>query len=123
MFFSILSERKVLWGVEIADFQGSLQLLTSSHLRERDILLLRAFYVGESGTDSFLVKPRRKMFHVVFVGRGMVMVTCFGSVLSPSHTVQHVRELPEFAHLMSLRSKQLASLLTLAWLVAWSQWH
>ena len=30
------------------------------------------------GTDSFLVKPRKKTFLVVFVGKGMVMVTCFG---------------------------------------------
>ena len=58
----------------------------------------------EFGTDSFLVKPRRKMFHVDFVGKGMVMVICFGNVLFPP--LQHVRELPEFAFLMSLdRSK------------------
>ena len=37
--------------------------------------------MGEYGTDSFLVKPRRKMFHVDFVGKGMVMVICFGNVL------------------------------------------
>ena len=58
----------------------------------------------EFGTDSFLVKPGRKMFHVVFVGRGMVMVICFGNVLfSP---LQHVRELPEFAFLVSLDRSQ-----------------
>ena len=36
--------------------------------------------MGEYGTDSFLVKPGRKMFHVVFVGRGMEMDIYFGSV-------------------------------------------
>ena len=30
----------------ISDFQGSLQLLTSSHLRERDKMLLRAVLCG-----------------------------------------------------------------------------
>ena len=40
--FAKLSERKGFWGVEFADFEGSLQLLTSSHLRERDKMLLRA---------------------------------------------------------------------------------
>ena len=47
--------------------------------------------MGEFGTDSFLVGPRRKMFHLVFVGRGMVMVICSGSVLSSHHPLlQHV---------------------------------
>ena len=39
--------------------------------------------MGEFGTDSFLVKPRWKMFHVVFVGRRMVMDIFFGSVPFP----------------------------------------
>ena len=56
--------------------------------------------MGECGTDSFLARPRRKMFHVDFVGKRMVMVICFGNVLFSS--LQHVRELPEFAFLMSL---------------------
>ena len=66
------------------------------------------------GTDSFLVKPGRKMFHVVFVGRVMVMVICFGNVLFPLH---HVRKLPGFAFLMSLhRSKWPCCLLWHGWL-------
>ena len=73
------SERQGFLGGEFSDFLGSLQLLTSSHLRERDKMLLRAILCGEEvGTDSFLVRPRRKTFLVVFVGRGMVMVTCCG---------------------------------------------
>ena len=71
--------------------------------------------MGEYGTDSFLVKPRRKMFLVVFVGKGMVMVICSGSVHFPP--LQHVRELPEFAFLMSLdRSKWPRCLLWHGWL-------
>ena len=56
------------------------------------------------------------MFHVDFVGKGMVMVTCFGSVLSPL-SLRHVRELPEFAYLKSLdRSNWPPCLLWHGWL-------
>ena len=65
--FSKLSERKGFLGSDFADFQGSLQLLTSSHLRERDKMLFMAFCVGVFGTDSFLASPRRKTFLVDFV--------------------------------------------------------
>ena len=44
--FVMLSERKGFWGGEFADFHGSLQLLTSSHLRARDKMLLRATLCG-----------------------------------------------------------------------------
>ena len=43
---SRLSERKGFGSGEYADFQGSLELLTSSHLRERDKMLLRAILCG-----------------------------------------------------------------------------
>ena len=50
-------------------------------------------------TDSFLARPRRETFIVDFVAKGLVMVTCFGSVpFLPSA----VGDLPEFAYLMSL---------------------
>ena len=38
--FAKLSERKGFWCVQYSDFEGSLQLLTSSHLRERDTMLV-----------------------------------------------------------------------------------
>ena len=44
--FAKLSERKGFFGAEFSDFQSSLQLLTSSHLRERDKMLLRAILCG-----------------------------------------------------------------------------
>ena len=75
--FSKLSERKGFLGGESADVQGSLQLLTSSHLRERDKMLLRAILCGCVWNGYLLDVPCR------FVVREMVMVTCFGSVLSP----------------------------------------
>ena len=65
--FSKLSERKGFRGAEFADLKGSLQLHNSTHLRDRVKMLLR------------------KMFHVVFAGRRMVMDIYFGSVpFSPS---------------------------------------
>ena len=46
---------------EFVDFKGSLHLLNSSHLRERDKMLLRAILSGgEVGAASF--RPRRKKF-------------------------------------------------------------
>ena len=69
--------------VNFADYQGSLQLLISSRLREREKMLLRAILCGVFATDSFLARPGTKMFLLVFVAGGMVMVTCSGSVLSP----------------------------------------
>ena len=118
--FAKLSEQQGFWGVEFADFQGSLQLLTSSHLRERDKMLLRAILCGEFGTDSFLVKPRRKMFHVVFVGRGMVMVTYFWECSFLHLPSSMFGNFLNLLILMSLRSQQVATMLALAWLAAWS---
>ena len=44
--FSKLSERKGFGGAEFADLKGSLQLLNSTHLRDRDKMLLRAILCG-----------------------------------------------------------------------------
>ena len=46
--FSKLSERKGFRGVEFADLKGSLKLLNSTHLRDRDKMLLRAILMWES---------------------------------------------------------------------------
>ena len=46
--FARLSERKGFWCVDFADLEDSLQLLTSSHLRERDKMLLRAIFLWGS---------------------------------------------------------------------------
>ena len=46
--FARLLERKGFWCGSFADVKGSLQQLTSSHLRERDIMLLRAILCGEN---------------------------------------------------------------------------
>ena len=58
--FAKLSERKGFWCVEFADFQGSLQLLTSSHLRERDKMLLRAILCGGVWNGFLLGKAKKE---------------------------------------------------------------
>ena len=102
--FSKLSERKgFFWEVEFADLKGSLQLLNSTHLRDRDKMLLRAILCGRVWNGFLLGKARKED------------VPCRGNVLFPP--LQHVRELPEFAFLMSLdRSKWPRGLLWHGWL-------
>ena len=69
----------------------------------------------ELGTDSFLARPERKMYHVGFVGEGMEMVIFFGSV--PSTLFCMFRELPEFVSLMSMdRSEWPRCMLWHGWL-------
>ena len=69
----------------------------------------------EIGTDSFLVRPGRKMFLVVFAGRRMVMDIYFGSVLFPPFNMS-VTSL-SLLFLMSLdRSKWPRCLLWHGWL-------
>ena len=58
MFFLGFLKGRVFGGCEFADFPGSLQLLTSSHLRERDKMLLRAILCAVFGTDSFLARNK-----------------------------------------------------------------
>ena len=75
-------------------------------------MLLRAILcVGVFGTDSFLARPRRKTVLVDFVdGDGHLFPP-------PLSLLLHVRELPEFASLMSLdRSKWPRCLLWHCWL-------
>ena len=51
--FAKLSDRKGFLGGEFSDCQGSLQLLTSSHLREQDKMLLRAVLCGLERVPSW----------------------------------------------------------------------
>ena len=69
MFFSKLSERKGFWGVEFSDFQGSLQPLTSSHLRERDKMLLRAILCGGVWNGFFHGKAKKEYVPCRFCGK------------------------------------------------------
>ena len=47
--FAMFSERQGFLGGEFSDFEGSLQLLTSSHQREREKMLLTAILCGREG--------------------------------------------------------------------------
>ena len=67
--FAKLSERKGFWSVEFADFQGSLQLLTSSHLRERDKMLLRAIFCGRVWNGFLLGKAKKEDVPCRFCGK------------------------------------------------------
>ena len=113
--FAKLSERKGFGGVEFADFQGSLQLLTSFYVRERDKMLLRAILCGGVWNGFLLGKAKKEDVPCRFCGKrdgdGHLFWEC------PFPPLQHVRELPEFAYLMSLdRSKWPRCLLWHGWL-------
>ena len=57
--FVKLSEWEGFRGVQFADFQGALQLLNCSHLRERDKMLLRAI-LCEGVWNGFLLGQAQK---------------------------------------------------------------
>ena len=90
--FAKLSERKGFWVAAYADLKGSLQLLTSS--RGKEIKCCQEpLCVGEFRTESFLARPRRKMFPAVFVEGRVEMGIFLGVHLS---LLLHVGELPAF---------------------------
>ena len=75
---SYLNE-KVFGGGEFSDFQGSLQLLTSSHLRERDKMFVRAILCGCVWKGFLLGKAKKEDVPCRFCGKKEVMVTCSGA--------------------------------------------
>ena len=99
MFLLNLLNGKDFGCVEFADFQGSLQLLTSSHLRERDKMLLRAILCVGVWNGFLLGKAKKEDVPCRFCGKrdgdGLLFWECSFPPL------QHVRELPEFAFLVA----------------------
>ena len=79
----ILTSRKGFRGGPFLDYNGTRQLLFSSHLRERDKMLLRSILCGGLGTGSYLEKPKRRMFLAAFVVGLMGMVIFSGIALLP----------------------------------------
>ena len=59
----------------LLDVHGPLQLLNSSHVRERDKALLRSVMVGGVSNGFLLGRVGGSLFHVDFVVHLMVMVT------------------------------------------------
>ena len=98
--FAKLSERKGFRGVEFEDFQGSLQLLTSSHLRERHKMLLRAISCGGVWNGFLLGEVKKEDVPCRFCGKRDGDGHFFWECTFP--LLQHVRALPEIAHLISL---------------------
>ena len=113
--FSRLSERKGFWGVNFADIKGSLQLLNSTHLRDRDKMLLRAIMCGGVWNGFLLGKAKKEDVPCRFCGKRDGDGHLFWECSFPP--LQHVRDLPEFSFLMSLdRSKWPRCLLWHGWL-------
>ena len=67
--FSKLSERKGFLGAEFADLKGSLQLLNSTHLRDRDKMLLRAILCGGVWNGFLLSKAKKEDVPCRFCGK------------------------------------------------------
>ena len=67
--FAKLSERKGFLGAEYVDFTGSLQLLTPSHLRERDKMLLRTILCGRVWNGFLLGKAKKEDVPCRFCGK------------------------------------------------------
>ena len=66
--FARLSERMGFGSVDFADLKGSLQLLTSTHLRERDKMLLRAILCGGVWNGFLLGKAEKEEVLCRFCG-------------------------------------------------------
>ena len=75
-----LCARKGFRGVPSLDIDGTLQLLISDHVRERDKALVRSILVGVSGMGFFLGRYLVRMCLVVFAGVVTLMVIFFGIV-------------------------------------------
>ena len=104
LVFAMLAEREGFRGVQFADFKGSLQLLTSSHLRERDKMLLRAILCGGVWNGFLLGRAKKEDVPCQFCGKKDGDGHLFWDCTFPP--LLHVRELPEFSYLLSLdRSK------------------
>ena len=67
--FGKRAEKKGFMGAKFSDFQGSLQLLTSSHLRERDKMLLRAILCGRVWNGFLLGKAKKEDVPCRFCGK------------------------------------------------------
>ena len=93
-----LCGRKGFRGGPLLDIHGSLQLLNSSHVRERDKALLRSIMVG--GMVFFLVRFVVIPFLAGFVEPLIMMVNFFWECSFPP--LVWIRENPEFHDLMRM---------------------
>ena len=85
--------------MQFADLKGSLQLLTSTHLRDRDKMLLRAILCGGVWNGFILGEAKKEDVPCRFCGKRDGDGHLFWDCSFPLPPLQHVRELPEFAYL------------------------
>ena len=106
-----LAERQGFRSAQFLDLRRSLQLLNSSHLREREKMPLRSILCGGVWKGFTLGKAERRRYCAAFVGREMVMVLFLGSV--PFH--------PFCILGISLRFPPFwLEVLAFAWMAAWT---
>ena len=74
-----LCARSGFRGGPLLDVPGTLQLLNSGHVRERDEALLRSLLVGGVWNGVLLTRLGSSPYHAGSVVVPKVMVTCFGS--------------------------------------------
>ena len=95
-----LTSRKGFRGGPLLDYQGTMQLLFSSHLRERDKMLLRSILCGGAWNGFLLGKIKEEEVPCRFCGGvdgdGHLFWDC------PSPSLVRIREHPEFLPLMTL---------------------
>ena len=100
MSFPDFLSGRVFGEQNLLTLKGSLQLLNSTHLRDRDKMLLRAILCGRVWNGFLLGKARKEDVPCRFCGEKDGDGHLFWECSFPP--IQHVRELPEFTFLMSL---------------------
>ena len=98
---AILTSRKGFRGGPFLDYNGTMQLLFSSHLRERDKMLLRSILSGGGAWNGFLLgKTKEEDVPCRFCGGVDGDGHLFWECSAPS--LVQIREHPEFAPLFRL---------------------
>ena len=101
----------------LLDIAGTLQLLDSSHVRERDKALLRSVLVGWVWNGFLVERVRGQPVPYRLCGGLMVMVVIFFGWESTYPPLVEIRENPEFHHLVRMdKGHWSRSLLWQGWL-------
>ena len=111
---------RVFRGGLLLDIRGSLQLLNSSHVRERDKGLLRCILVGGAWNGFLLSKVKGQPVPCRFCGAPENDGHLFWECTFPP--LVEIRENPEFHDLMREGKGSLAQVSPLAWLASDAVW-
>ena len=115
-----LCGRKGFRGGPLFDIHGSLQLLNSSHVRERDKGLLRSVMVGGVWNGFLLGRVRHQAIPCRFCGAPDGDGHLFWECTFPP--LVEIRENPEFHDLMRMDKAHWPKMLALAWLASYAVW-